>query len=384
MNNNIVILTKSTGGEGSMKKLSINDVEDIVWGATLLGAGGGGSPENGLQLVKEIKKMTKEIVLLEIDDIKENDHIATVAGMGAPLALKERGFNLEAIYAFDALTYLYKGAGITIDSLMPVETGGFNSIVPLYVAAYKNMPVVDFDGAGGRAVPELNTLLYNLYKLPSSPLTLANREGDTIAVWLKDPLNAKMGEEIGRHITVAFEMLAGLAGWLLTGWQVKKYMEPKSLTNALTIGQAIREAKQAKKDPIRAVVESLGGYELFRGVINSIDTKTVGGFDFGRTTLKGIDEYSGRTFYIDFKNENMIAWKGENEPAAMVPDSICLMTIDGTPLTNADTKENMKVGVIGFPAGEKWRSAPNFFDAWRHILDKIGYTGEYIPIENLI
>lgn len=379
----VIILTKFAGGV-LMKKLSIKDIEDIVWGATLLGAGGGGSPENGLQLVKEIEKLTNEVVLLEVDDIEENTRIATVAGMGAPLALKERGFNLEAIHAFEALVHLYNTAGVTIDSLMPVETGGFNSIVPLYVAAYKNMPVADFDGAGGRAVPELNTLLYQLYGIPSSPLTLANREGDTIAVWLKNPLDAKMGEEIGRHITVAFGMLAGLAGWVLSGWQAKKYMEPNSLSNALTVGQAIREAKQAKKDPIKAAVGSLNGYELFRGVITSIDVKTVGGFDFGRTTLEGIDEYSGKKFYIDFKNENMIAWKGENEPVAMVPDLICLMTIDGTPLTNADIKEGMKVGVIGFPAGEKWRNAPNFFDAWRHILNKIGYTGEYIPIEKLV
>jgi DUF917 family protein len=367
-----------------MKHLSIEDMENIVWGATLLGAGGGGSPENGLQLLKEIKKITNEVTLLEAEDIEEDKHIATVAGMGAQLSLKEHGFNLEAINAFETLVYLYKMAGVTIDLLMPVETGGFNSIVPLYVAAYKKIPVADFDGAGGRAVPELNTLLYQLYNLPSSPLTLANREGDSIAVWLKDSLNIKMGEEIGRHITVAFGMLAGLAGWTLTGWQVKKYMEPKSLTNALTVGQAIKEARLSKKDTIRAAVEALGGYELFRGIIQSIDVKTVEGFDFGRTTLEGIDEYSGKNFYIDFKNENMIAWREKNKPAAMVPDSICLMTLDGTPLTNADIKEKMKIGVIGFPAGERWRSAPEFFNAWTHILTMIGYSENYIPLEKLI
>ena len=115
-----------------------------------------------------------------------------------------------------------------------------------------------------------------------------------------------------------------------------------------------------------------------------MQVKTVEGFDFGRTTLEGIDKYSGKTFYIDFKNENMIAWKGENRPVAMVPDSICLMTLDGTPLTNADIKEKMEIGVIGFPAGKRWRDASNFFNAWKHILTAMGYSKEYVRLEKLV
>jgi len=366
-----------------MRRLKYEDLKNIVIGATLLGSGGGGSPQNGFQLVEEIKKIRDSVTILEMDDIKESMHIATVAGMGAPLALKEKGFDKEAIYAFEALEELYRMAGIKIDALMPVETGGFNSVVPLYVAASKNIPVADFDGAGGRAVPELGTLLYQLYKIPSSPLTLANKSGDTIAVWLKNPMDAKMGEEIGRHITVAFEMLSGIAGWVLSGWQAKNYMNPNSLTNALNVGKAIEDAKKKGEDPVKAAAETLKGYVLFRGVIKSIEVKTVGGFDFGRTTLEGIDEFERKEFYIDFKNENMIAWKDENEPAAIVPDLICLLTTDGTPVTNADIKEGMKIGVVGFPAGKKWREAPNFFDVWRGILKNMGYDGDYIPIEKL-
>ncbi|HEW63532.1 DUF917 domain-containing protein [Fervidicoccus fontis] len=367
-----------------MKVLSGEYLENIVWGATLLGSGGGGSSENGLQLVKEIKKLGKSIKLLELEDIKENYHIATVAGMGAPLALKEKGFNKEALYAFEALEKLYNLAGIKIDAIMPVETGGFNSLVPFYVAAYKDLPIADFDGAGGRAVPELGTLLYRLYKIPSSPLTLANKRGDTIAIWLEDPLDAKTGEEISRHITVAFEMLSGIAGWVITGWQAKNYMNPKSLSNTIEVGKAIEDAKNAGKDPVKAAVDILKGYELFRGTITSIDVKTMEGFDFGRTTLEGMGNYSGKKFYIDFKNENMIAWKRENEPAAMAPDLICLITLDGTPVTNADIKIGMKIAAIGFASGKKWRDAPNFFEAWKPILTKMGYKGEYIPIEKLV
>ncbi|MEB3691960.1 MAG: DUF917 domain-containing protein, partial [Caldisphaeraceae archaeon] len=360
------------------------DLENIVWGATLLGSGGGGSPENGLKLISEIKRLNKPVKILEEEDIKENYHIATVAGMGAPLALKEKGFGSEAIYAFEAIEGLYNIVGVRIDAVMPVETGGFNSIVPLYVASYKDIPVADFDGAGGRAVPELSTLLYQLYKISSSPLALANKDGDKVVVWLGNPLNAKVGEEIGRHVTVSFGMISGIAGWVLTGEQAKNYMSPKSITNALNVGKAIEEAKNSGRDPIEAAIKQLDGYELFRGIIKSIDVRTTEGFDFGRITFEGIDAYSSKKFYIDFKNENMIAWKNENEPIAMVPDLICLLSLDGTPMTNADIKVGMKLAIIGFRSGKKWREAQGFFEVWRPILNKMGYKGNYIPIEKLV
>ena len=367
-----------------MKRLSINDLKDVVIGATLLGSGGGGSPENGLMLVNEIAKVTDKIEFYGPEEVQDSDYIATVACMGAPKAFKEKGFRGEPLYAFDGLYKLYEVAGIKFKYLMTAGTGGFNSITPFYVAAHRKIPIIDFGGAGGRAVPELNTLLYFVYGIPTPVFVLADGEGNTVATWLKDPRDAKTAEEVCRSVTVAFGMIAGIAGWVITGWQAKKYMEPGPLTRSLEVGKAIREARDAGRDPAKAVLEKVGGYELIRGTITKIEIRTVAGFDFGRTIIEGEGEYSGRKLIIDFKNENMIAWYGEGEPAAMVPDLICLMTADGTPLTNADTKESMKITVLGFPASEKWRKHPKCFDVWRHILEKMSYTGDYVPIEKLV
>ena len=367
-----------------LRALSIQDLKDIVIGATLLGSGGGGSPENGLQLVNEIAKVTNYIPLASPDEVGDNDYIAMIAGMGAPKALKEKGFGPEAIYAFEGLEKIYSMVGVKFRYIMPGETGGFNTITPIYVAACKKLIVVDADGTGGRAVPELGTTLYYLYGIPTSPFVLANKKGDLVIGWLADPMDAFMAEEIARHITVAFGMLSGLGTWVVSGWQVKNYLEPNVIAKSLEIGKGIRTAKEQGKDPVKAVVDVVKGYELFRGVVKKVEIKTVAGFDFGRTTLEGIDEYKGKEFFIDFKNENMIAWKAPGEPIAMVPDLICLMTIEGQPLTNADVKEGLKIAVIGIPASEKWRKHPKGFDVWRHILEKIGYTGPYKPIEKLI
>ncbi|MEM2724825.1 MAG: DUF917 family protein, partial [Candidatus Nezhaarchaeales archaeon] len=65
-----------------MRTLSINDLKDIVVGATFLGSGGGGSPENGLKLVEAIANVTKEIKLASPDEVADNDYVAMIAGMG--------------------------------------------------------------------------------------------------------------------------------------------------------------------------------------------------------------------------------------------------------------------------------------------------------------
>ena len=367
-----------------MRKLSIGDLKDVVVGATFLGSGGGGSGENGMKLVEEIGRVVKEVPLVSPEEVPDNEHIAMIAGMGAPKALKEKGFGPEAIYAFEGLERLYSIVGVSFKHIMPGETGGFNSITPIYVAAVKKLSVVDADGTGGRAVPELGTTLYQLYGIHHSPFVVANRGGDLVAGWLKDPMDGNAAENIARHVTVAFGMLAGLGTWVVTGWQVKNYLEPKVLERSLSVGRAVREAKSKGLDPVKAVAEAVKGYELFRGVVKKVETKTVAGFDFGRVTLEGFEGYRGRSFYVDFKNENMIAWRSPGEPAAMVPDLICWLTADGTPLTNADIAEGMKLAAIGVPASERWRKHPKGFDVWRHILEPIGYKGGYVPLEKLL
>ncbi|MEM3976509.1 MAG: DUF917 domain-containing protein [Desulfurococcaceae archaeon] len=367
-----------------MKKFTIQDLKDIVIGATFLGSGGGGSPENGLQLVNEIAKITGEVSVVEPAELADNEYVAMIAGMGAPKALKERGFGPEAIYAFEGLERIYSVIGIKFRYIMPGETGGFNSITPIYVAAVKGLTIVDADGTGGRAVPELGTTLYQLYGISHSPFVVADREGNTVVGWLKNPMDGHTAENIARHVTVAFGMLSGLGTWIVTGWQVKNYLEPNVLAKSLSIGKAISRAKATGKDPVKEVVEVTRGYELFRGVVKKVEIKTVAGFDFGRVTLEGVEQYKGKTFFVDFKNENMIAWKAEGQPAAMVPDLICWITLDGTPLTNADMKEGLKVAAVGIPASEKWRKHPKAFDVWRHILEPIGYKGDYIPVEKLL
>jgi len=368
-----------------MKKLSIQDLRDIVVGSTFLGSGGGGSPESGMMIVNLIAKAAKEVTLVEPIEVADNQFVAMIAGMGSPAAFKERKFGPEGytdvLYAFDKLQRLYDWAGTRFEHIMPCETGGGNTVTPIYVAAVRSLDVVDADGTGGRSVPELGTTLYYLYGVPTSPIVLADKNGNIVVGWTKNPFDARMAEEIGRHVTVAFGMSAGLGTWVATGHQVKTCLEPGVIWKSREIGRALREAKEQAKDPVAETLNIANGHELIRGEITDIETKTVAGFDFGKTTIEGIGAYQGKKLIVDFKNENMIAWTAQNEPICMVPDSICLISLEGSPLTNADINKGMRIAAIGVPASEKWTKHPNGFGVWRHILEKLGYKGDFIPLK---
>ncbi len=349
------------------------ELEDITWGSTLLGSGGGGSTLDGLRLIKE---MENEVTLLDPADLPESANAVTVAGIGAPKALAEKKFGPEAILAFEAMKNVTAIGGVKIDYLMPGEIGGLNTITPLYVASKKNVPVVDADG-NGRACPELNTGLYPIYKIPTSPLVVANKAGDIIVAYLGDPLDTTAAETIARTAAVSFGMLAAFSTWIVSIATIKKCLVPYSVSKAEKIGKAIREAKASGKDAVKEVVTVTSGKELFRGKIRKIEMKTAEGFDFGRTTIEGIADYKGETFIIDSQNENMIAWQDE-KPVIMVPDLIAMMTTGGEPLNNADTKEGMEIAIIGIHAPEPWMRTPDGFNCWKHILEKLGYKGAYV------
>jgi len=364
--------------------LGRKELENIVTGATLLGSGGGGSPKGGLALVESALKASPQgIRLVGPEDIPDFEMAAMVAGIGSPVAFFQKGFDVEAIYAFEAIQRIYSMIGQKVTYLVPGEIGGFNSITPMYVAAVKNLPVIDADGCG-RAVPELENSLFYLYGVPNSPCALADRNGNVVVLYTNDPMDAYTCELIARHVTTAFGMIAAFATWTLNGETLRRALALNTVTKCEKIGKAIRSAISASRDPVKAATEAAGGYELIRGTITDLTTRTVAGFDFGTTTIEGIVSYEGKKIKIDFKNENIIAWKTEGKPLVMAPDLICLMTIGGEPLTNADTKKDMKVAVIGIPAPDKWRKHPKGFAVWKHILEKMGYMGEYTPLEKLI
>jgi len=357
------------------------ELKDIITGATFLGAGGGGSPEHGLILLDELISLNKaEVTLISHQEMADDEWAVMVAEIGAPRAFAGAESFPETVIAFTLLQDVAAQSGRSIKYLMAGELGGFNTMVPLYVAALRGVPFVDADG-NGRAVPELTTDLYAVGGIAHSPITMASDTGDSVVAYLGDPMDHRAAENIARHISMAYGQKAAFCTCVVNQEMIVDRLVPGSMTLCTAVGKAFREAGGVEELP-KALDDAVGVKELFVGNITDIELKTEGGFDFGITHIDGAEAYAGKSTSIGFKNENMILKDGSGKVLGTVPDLISLVNLDTLEaLTNADTKEGQNVAVFGLTAPANWLKTPAGYECWHHILDKLGYVGHYVPIK---
>lgn len=356
-------------------------LHDIVIGAAFWGSGGGGSPKDGLRLLEELKAINKaKVTVLKCQEMGDDEWAVMVAEIGSPKAFAEAESFPETVTAFELMQKVTAQSGQNLKYLMAGEVGGFNTMVPLYVAALKGVPFVDADGQG-RAVPELSTSLYAIGDVPTYPLTMAGHNGDSVVVYLKDPLDSHAAENIARYVSTAYGQRAAFCTWVVNQEMILDKLVPDSTTLCLTTGKAFREARGIQ-GLCKILAEKVDVKELFLGTISNIELRSEGGFDFGVTTVEGTDAYTGKSVAISFKNENILIRDETGKVIGTAPDLIMVVNLDPLePLTNADTEVGQQVAVFGATASANWFKSPMGFDCWEHILDKLDYTGGYVPVK---
>ena len=356
-------------------------LRDIITGAAFMGSGGGGSPQDGLKLLDELRSLDKaEVTLVNHQEMADDEWAVMVAEMGAPKVFSEAESFPETVIAFTLMQDVAAQSGRTIKYLMAGELGGFNTMVPLYVAALQGVPFVDADG-NGRAVPELGADLYAVGDVPHSPITMASNNGDSLVVYLSDPLDHKTAESIARHVSMAYGQLAAFCTYVVNRKMIVDKLAPGTVTQCMVVGRAFREA-DGFKELSEALKDEVGAKELFKGAISSIELKSEGGFDFGITQIDGTEAYGGKSVSVGFKNENMLLREESGKVMATVPDLITLVDAETLqPLTNADTKKGQNVAVFGATASANWLRSPVGFDCWTHILHSFEYDGDYVPVK---
>jgi len=345
-----------------MENLDRTQIQDIISGSTLLGAGGGGSGESGKLLLNTVLK-NKKIHMVNPDEISDDENVAVVAGQGSPEVLLKKGFSLECVNSLKLLEEVKKKS---INYVVPFELGGFNTVTPMTVTAEKGLAIINGDGCG-RAVPELQQTTFSLSGISMNPIIVSDDVGNSAILYTE---NAVTAENLSRAVTSELGGITGFATYFMTGKELKKSVIPETITYAEEVGKSIRVATKQKKDPSEAVVDKIGGDIFIRGTIVERSVNTIGGFDFGKTIVKGNGDFSGQKVTIDYKNENMIAWDEDGKILMEVPDLICVMEKNGNTWTNADLKEGLDVVVIGIPAHHKWTQLKGK-KVFSHILEKL-------------
>ena len=350
-----------------MRSLTRENMLDISVGGGLLGAGGGGSVREGSKLVERILQFGTSVDLVSADEVDDEAWGAVIAGMGSPVASKSNPRTYSPTWAMEALA---DAVGFEPAFVIPFETGAGNSLTPMQVAIQKSIPVVDGDPVG-RAVPQIDMTTFHLAGIPISPLGLANEDHITAVLRTEHPYDM---ERVARAIASELGGVAAIACYAMQGADMKRHIIRDTTTLCESIGATIRQTRLEGGDVANALVERFDGYLLGRGRVASIRSETRGGFDFGFVEVTG-----ELPLDISFQNENMVASR-DGAILATVPDLICAVDGDGTPMTNADIVEGMEIAYLGMAADRAFRT-PEAFGLFAKAFEVLEFNDQFVPIE---
>jgi DUF917 family protein len=357
-----------------VRKLNKIDISDLCIGATVLGTGGGGSPELGLYILNSLLEMEKRIRLISVEEVPDEEIVVHPALIGsiAPSKggkaeveeysrriLSEEGPLLTGLRALEDI--LSKKIYATV----PVELGGYNTPVAAILAALAGLPFVDGDTIG-RAKPELMMQTYTIHNVPITPMVLTDMRGNSVLV--RKAASFKDAERIARALAVVGGGTTAVR-CPVRGDVLKRTIIPGGVTKAIEIGKALRMAEERREDPVEAVVQASGGTEFFRGEVDQFKWEDRDGFLWGTINVRGEGRYKRHELKVWIKNENLLSWL-DGKPYVLTPDLICILdATTGKPITNSNMKEGTKIVVFGIPSHPFWRTqeaidlvSPKHFD----------------------
>ncbi len=354
-----------------MKRLSQQDLMDLVDGAAIFSAGGGGDPEVGYNIVDRLVEKGWAVELVDPVEVPNDAVIVNFACVGATTSV---AYHSEA--ALKTFEMLEEYLGRKAFAVIPVELGGFNTLAAVDVAARHGIPVVDADGAG-RSVPEVHLKVYTIDDIPLAPMAIADVDAQNV-VLVRQTRDSKSAERIARLLAAEWGQTAYTARRILTGDQVKTSPVLNTLSMAMRIGMLLRKAV----DPIGAVLKETSGFRLFEGKVNTVERETKEGFTWTTATLDGVHESKGSKLTFKAKNEILVAHE-DGKLSAVAPDIITAVHPEtGKCITAEKIRKGDKLAVIGIPTPEKWRTMKGL-ELWRDVLQRSNINERYVAIEKL-
>src|SRR5713101_4033782 len=162
-----------------LRAVSAAEVESLAIGAWILGTGGGGSPYLAVLNMRRLYREGATVSLMDPMELADDDLVAVVSNMGAPLVGQERLTDPRTMAR--AVTMMEEYLGRKFRAVMSLEIGGGNSIQPFMGAAILDLQVIDGD-CMGRAFPEAQMTSFAIHDLRMYPLTLADVRDNAVVV----------------------------------------------------------------------------------------------------------------------------------------------------------------------------------------------------------
>ena len=359
-----------------MREISADDIEALAIGAAILSTGGGGNPYIGKLRCLQLLLRGCKIKMLDLGELADDAIVIAVAGIGAPVISIEKFEQGEE--GLRALRAVEECCGRQADALIAAEIGGANCMEPMITAAQAGLPVIDGDGMG-RAFPEMQMVTFSIYGHSSVPAAMADEKGNVLL--MRHAVEDFWFERIARATVVAMGGSAGSAMAPMEGRFVKRAAVPRTVSQAIDLGNIVLDAKVRHESPIDIICEREGGTRLMDAKIVDVKRLLIGGFSVGEIDLRGLAQYAGQRGTIRIQNEFLV-FSRDGAIEIAVPDLIVVLELDtGDAITTEMLRFGQRIAIVGLPCHPLLRSP----EALRVVGPAaFGLTGiEYRPLDRV-
>jgi len=327
------------------------EIDPLAIGAWVLGTGGGGSPYLAQLNLHELYKQGRRCHLMPPEELDDDDMVAVLSMMGAPLVGQER--LVDAAHLARSVRAMEEYLDKKFRAVMAVEIGGGNALSPFLAAALLDLPVVDAD-AMGRAYPEAQMTSFAIGGLKMYPLSMVDCRG--IEGFVTRVPSWKWMERVSRSMCTEVGSTAATCKAPRTGAEVKQWGVLHTVTQAVGVGRCVSSAQAEHRDPIEALLNHVDGKEIFRGKVTDVDRETTGGFLRGKALINAQVEDGRPPLELCFQNEWIVAFR-DGQPLVSTPDLICVLdSVLGEAIGTETIRYGQRVTVVAIPAPEILRS----------------------------
>ncbi|MDQ0563161.1 DUF917 family protein [Rhizobium mesoamericanum] len=321
------------------------DVEAAVKGGSVYAAGGGGWADHGRMLGYAAVNIGKP-ELVSIDELNDDDWIATAAAIGAPASTTP--WEMQGIDYVKAVQLLQDELGETLSGLIIGQNGKSSTLNGWLPSAILGTKVVDAVG-DMRAHPTGDMGSIGMAGSPEQMIQTAvggsRAENRYIELVVKGA-TAKISPILRAAADQSGGFIASCRNPLRASY-VRANAALGGISMALALGEAIIAAEKIGGSAvIDAICKTTGGQILAEGIITKKDVVyTREAFDIGTIVVGSGD----KAVTMHVMNEYMAVDDIEGKRIATFPSVITTLSPEGEPLSVGQLKSGMHVFILHVP-----------------------------------
>ncbi|MFP3543088.1 DUF917 family protein [Rhizobium sp. SIMBA_035] len=321
------------------------DVEAAVKGGSVYAAGGGGWADHGRMLGYAAVNVGKP-ELVSIDELKDDDWIATAAAIGAPASTTP--WEMQGIDYVKAVQLLQEELGEKLSGLIIGQNGKSSTLNGWLPSAILGTKVVDAVG-DIRAHPTGDMGSIGMAGSPEQMIQTAvggNRAENRYIELVVKGATAKISPILRAASDQSGGFIASCRNPLRASY-VRKNAALGGISMALALGEAIIAAeRKGGSAVIDAICKTTGGSILTEGIITKKDVVyTKEAFDIGTIVVGSGD--NAVTMHV--MNEYMAVDDAGGTRVATFPSVITTLSPDGEPLSVGQLQAGMHIFILHVP-----------------------------------